>query len=94
MKRFTDNYQPVEIELIDGDGNIATLKSKFLTQKDWLDVNTITGDDKATVNCKVMSKVFGGNPEDYMKYSSDILKESIDYYYSQLGKNPSKAQGS
>jgi hypothetical protein len=94
MKRFSDNYQPVEIELVDNAGQTITLKSKFLTQKDWLDVNGIAGDDKATLNCKVMAKVFGGDPVEYMKYSSDILKETIDYYYSQLGKNPQKAQGS
>ena len=93
MKRFTDNYQPVEIELVDKDGKSVALKSRFMNQKDWLANQSLVSDDKATSNCYQMANIFGGQPEDYVNFSSDILKDAIEYYLTQLGKNPQKAQG-
>jgi hypothetical protein len=94
MKRFTDNYEPIEIELMDKAGNITALKSQFMTQKDWAEIGELKTDGSSTQNCKTMAKVYGGKPEDYLKYSTDILVDAIKYYNEQLGKNPQKAQGS
>ena len=92
MKIFKDNYKPIELQVVNRNGETIMLKSRFITQKEWLELfDPAKQSKKYTYNCIFMATVFGGKPADYENYSAELLTEVITYYNEQI-KTPIPAQ--
>lgn len=91
MKKFIDDYKPIEIELEDSEGNKAVIKSKKTTLKMIKEIEKLEAENKTVdVATKLLSMVFGGKPEDYERYSIPLLLDVINYWRDQI-QNPTKA---
>lgn len=84
MKVFSDNLQPIEIELVDNDGNKTQKKGRYLKIKDLKELDKIRDTAKEAegnfdILCKQIAFVFGGNFKEYTNYSFPLLKSVMDY---------------
>lgn len=91
MKRFVDDYKPIEIELQDSYGNIKKIRSKKTTLKILKEIQILEQDSNSieTVS-KMLAIIFGGKAEDYENYSLSLLYDIVNYWRAEV-QNPNQA---
>jgi hypothetical protein len=100
VKTFSDNLEPIQIELIDRDGKTITKTGRFLSNDDCKEISRKykdlkgdkTGEKAFTVLQEQMAYIFGGEAKDYGKYSPSLLKNALNYVTQQVINPTPKVQ--
>lgn len=96
MKRFKEEFKPIEIEVEDINGTVRELKSTMMTIPKIRRINTVLDDtsiDTCGKICNQMSIIFGGEPKTYEDFSLTMLSEVLQYYNEQMKLSPTSASG-
>ena len=92
MKQFKENFKPIEIELVDIDGNAHELKTVFLPSEKVKEIEQITdayiAAEKGHTEFihKTMSIRFGKKETFWGKFSNDLLKDVVLYLKEEQEK--------
>ena len=104
VKTFSDNREPIQVELIDNKGNKITKTAKFLSNDECKKMGKLysqmsTEVDDANSNEKnlqviqeQMAFIFGGKANDYGKYSPSLMKDVIVYIMAEAVNPTSQVQ--
>lgn len=94
MKRF-ENPPPIEIEIMDLDGNVKRLKARNMSSKDAegmaVIMETFAKDNKTSVANRQMAFIFGGEEKDYENYDMRIITAALNYFTEEMN-SPLKPQ--
>lgn len=94
MKVITAKIKPVEIEMVDIQGNKKIYRSEYLPlskSERLVDLSFEQGKNPYAQLCEQMAVIFGGTPDDYKCYDLDMINEAITYFNEER-KNPTPAQ--
>jgi hypothetical protein len=78
MKQFKENFEPIELELINKAGESFVIKSKFLTSAEANEVQKIMRDESVTLIDRCLKSMviwFGENAEFYNQFSIELLTD-------------------
>lgn len=104
VKTFSDNREPIQVELIDNKGNKITKTAKFLSNDECKRLGKIftemsAKEDDPEANEKnlngiqeQMAFIFGGKSNDYGKYSPALMKDVIVYIMGEAVNPTAKVQ--
>ena len=100
VKTFCDdNIEPLEVELINSEGEKVVKKAKFLTVKECKEMskafNNIKDDPSGEKSFSIlqdqMAFIFGGKPEEYENYTPSLLKDVLSWITKEI-INPTKKE--
>lgn len=101
IKTFSDNIEPVQVELIDNKGNKITKTAKFLSNNEVRKMGKLydelkdeqSTDKSLRILQEQMAFIFGGKEEDYGKYSPMLMKDVIAFVIGEVINPTSQVQG-
>lgn len=80
MRTFTDNFEPIEIEIVDKNGDKKVIKTKFMTSSQAREIENLRRDRKQNqvdIIYSIMGLMFDMDQKDCEKYSLQLLSEII-----------------
>ena len=91
-KTFSDNLECITVELIDKNGNKTFKKAKFLSIKECKEIskkynsieNDKTGEKSFLVLQEQMAYIFGGDKEEYEKYTPKLIRDVLNYVTEEI----------
>ena len=89
MKRISDeDYIPIECEIVDINGKTVRVKSRPLSLEELEEVENLRenkedGLTNAEIARRQLAKYFGGESDDYKKYSDHVAIQLLRYYTAE-----------
>lgn len=92
VKTFSDNLEPITVELIDKNGNKITKEARFLSLKECKEISRMfqsaakdeTGEGSFNIIQEQMAYIFGGTKEEYEKYSPKLIRDVLSYITDEI----------
>lgn len=96
MKTFRDNYEPIEVALVNMAGKETVIKSQFLTTGEIKKIEKLSKDksfETETDRAYAILKIYFGKGEEFFKqFSFDLLAELMNFIREEMNKKKQKTQ--
>jgi hypothetical protein len=96
MKQFKENFKPVEVELINLDGESFIIKSNFLKSEQSNEVQKLMRDESKTLVERCLESMviyFGKDVKFYKQFSMEMLTD-VALYMNELKSDKKKLEKS